>query len=105
VFPSADDAVREIEPTDAESEIRAAFDETGTPYEVQWARPNKRRKALFGLFESIEPGEYRLVPAGPSDPRSLVELLQPHSDSTTTPEAKADLDALLVVLSTARLQE
>ncbi|MCP5058964.1 MAG: hypothetical protein GY937_19855 [bacterium] len=105
VFPSVDDAVREIEPIDAESEIRAAFDETGTPYEVQWARPNKRRKALFGLFESIEPGEYWLVPAGPSDPRSLVELIQSHSDSTTPPEAKADLDALLAGLSTAEHRE
>ena len=95
VFRSLDDAVRDIEPIDAESEIRAAFDEAGTPYKVEWARPNKRRKVFFGLFESIEPGEYRLVPAGPADPQTLLELIQSHPGATTPPEAKADLDALL----------
>ena len=50
VFDSAEAAVRDIEPIDAESEIRAAFDESGTPYKVDWLRPNKHRKALFRLL-------------------------------------------------------
>lgn len=98
VFPSAAHAVREIEPIDAESEVRAAFDDSAVPYRVEWVRPNRHRKALFGLLKSIEPGEYRLVPAGPPDPAALLRLLQAHPDHTDPPEAKADLASLLARL-------
>ncbi len=98
VFPSAVDAVREIEPIDAESELRAAFDEAAVPYRVEWVRPNRQRRTLFGLLKSIEPGAYRLVPAGPADPTALVRLLEAHSDHTNPPEANAKLMALLARL-------
>jgi hypothetical protein len=96
VFQSPADAVREVEPIDAESEIRAAFDDFAVPYRVEWVRPNFHRR-LFGLFPVVEPGEYRLVPSGPPQPAALIELLEEHP--TTDPhEAKADLLALLARL-------
>ena len=100
VFPSPEDAAREIEPIDAEAEIRAAFDDAAVPYSVEWVRPNRHRKTLFGLLKSIEPGEYRLVPAGPAQPSALIELLEAHPEYTNPPEAKADLDSLLSAMRT-----
>jgi hypothetical protein len=95
VFRSPADAVRGIEPIDAESEIRAAFDDAAVPYTVEWVRPNRHRKTLLGLLRSIEPGEYRFMPAGPPQPAALIELLEGHPEHTAPPETKADLDALL----------
>jgi hypothetical protein len=95
VFPSLADAVWDIEPFDAETEIRAAFDDSAIPYKLEWTRPNQHRKVLFGLFRLIEPGKYRFVPAGPAQPASLIELLEAHPMHTNPPEAKGDLDALL----------
>ena len=102
VFPSAPDAVREIEPIDAESEIRAAFDDSAVPYEVEWVRPNRHSRSLFGLLRSVEPGEYCLVPGGPADPDSLIELLEAHPDHTDPPQAKAELVALVARLRAAQ---
>ena len=97
VFRSPTDAVREIEPIDAECEIRAAFDESAVPYRVEWVRPNWHRKTRFG-FTSVEPGEYHFVPAGPPQPAALIDLLEAHPDYVTPPEAKADLASLLARL-------
>ena len=36
VFASAQEATREIEPVDAEREVRAAFDDSAVPYRVEW---------------------------------------------------------------------
>lgn len=98
VFSSPADAVRQIEPIDAESEIRAAFDDAAVPYTVEWARPNRHRNAHSGLLKTVEPGEYRLVPAGPAQSGALVELLEAHSEYTNPPEARADLESLLARL-------
>jgi hypothetical protein len=95
VFASPVDAARSIEPIDAESEIRAAFDESGVPYAVDWVRPSRRRKTLFGLISWIEMGAYRFVPAGPPNPAALAELLEAHTEYTEPAEAKSDLTALL----------
>ena len=94
VFNSAAEAVREIEPPDAESEIRAAFDDAAVPYRVEWVRPNRRSK-LLSLAVSVEFGEYRFVPAGKSDPAALIALLEEHSAFANPPEAEADLKSLL----------
>ena len=91
VFESPVDAVQEIEPPDAESEIRAAFDDAAVPYRVEWVRPN-RRSTLSGL---VEFGEYRFIPAGQSDPAALITLLEQHSDFANPPEAEAELKSLL----------
>lgn len=97
-FESPADAVREIEPIDAETELRAAFDDSAVPYTVQWVRPNRRRKRLFGLLESVEPGQYRFVPSGPAQPAALIRLLEARPDHTTPSEAKTDLELLLANL-------
>ena len=99
VFQSLDEAVREIEPIDAAGEIRAAFDESAVPYKVEWMRPNRRHRILFGLLQSIEFGEYRFVPADPADTATLIRLLESHPD-VDPPEAKADVAALLERLRT-----
>jgi hypothetical protein len=93
VFPSMADAVRDIEPIDAEREIRAAYDEYGVPYTVEWVRRNRHRKFLFGLFHSVVPGDYRLVPAGPADPAALLRLLESHP-LASPPEAKSNLESV-----------
>ena len=100
VFTSATDAVRQIEPIDAEAEIRAAFDESAVPYRVHWLRPNRPGKWQFGLLKTIQNGEYQLVPAGPANRPALRALLESHLAYTNPPEAKGDLEALL-----ARLRE
>ena len=97
VFPSAADVVRKIEALDAE-EIRAAFDDSAVPYEVEWLQPNRPMGCLFGFLGMVQPGEYRLVPSGPPDPASLIELLEAYSDHTNPREAKAELTRLLTRL-------
>lgn len=91
VFESLAEAEFEIEPIDAESEIRAVFDDKAVPYEACWERLNIHRKGIFG---SIQPGEYHLVPAGPAQPAKLARLIQSHP-LTDPPEAKTSLTKLL----------
>ena len=95
VFRSPGDAVRAIEPIDAEVALRAAFDDSAVPYRVEWLRPNRHRSTLFGLLKTIRPGKYRLVPSGPADQAGLIQLLEAHPEHTDPPEAKTTLAALL----------
>jgi hypothetical protein len=95
VFPTPAAAVIGIEPLDAESGIRAAFDERGVPYKVDWLRPNLHRKVFFGLFNSVAFGEYRFVPAGPPDRAALIRLLEAHPKFTNPQSAAPDLSSLL----------
>jgi len=95
VFPTLAAAVIGIEPPDAESGIRAAFDERGVPYKVDWLRPNLHRKVFFGLFNSVAFGEYRFVAAGPPDRAALIRLLEAHPKFTNPQAAAADLSSLL----------
>jgi hypothetical protein len=94
VFKSAAEAGREIEPPDAESEIRAAFDQDAVPYRVEWIRPNRRSRPL-GVVNTIEFGEYRFAPAGPPDPAALIVLLEKHSAVVNPSESAAELKSLL----------
>lgn len=96
VFGSAAAAELEIEPIDAELELRAAFDESGIPYAVRWVRPN-RRSSLLGIG-SIEQGEYRLVPSGPPQPAALIALLEEHPNGVAMAEAGLDTAALFARL-------
>ena len=89
VFPSPDEAVRAIEPPDAESMVRAAFDDGAVSYRVHWICPNKHTRML-GIVPTVSFGEYRFVPAG-----ALVALLEAHPDFTNPPQAAPALAALL----------
>jgi hypothetical protein len=97
VYASPLDAAKDIEPPDAEDEVRAAFDDQAVPYRVEWIRPNKRRRWCGG-HGSDAFGEYRFVPAGPADPLALAALLKEHPDYTNPPEAKAEIEVLLAGL-------
>jgi hypothetical protein len=97
VFPSADAAVGEIESPDAESVVRAAFDDAAVPYRVDWIRPNKHTRML-GIVPAVSFGKYRFVPAGPPDAGALIALLEAHQDYTDPPEAAAAHAALLTKL-------
>ncbi|HVA46841.1 MAG TPA: hypothetical protein VNH11_10790 [Pirellulales bacterium] len=44
--------MREIEPIDAESEIRAAIDDSAVPYTVEWVRPNRHREQAVKTNDS-----------------------------------------------------
>ena len=94
VFRSPADAVQDIEPPDAESVIRAAFDDDAVPYRVDWIRPNQYTR-LLGVVKYVSFGEYRFLPAGPADPDALVALLEAHPDFTDPPEAAPALASLL----------
>jgi hypothetical protein len=96
VFDSETHAADAIEPPDAETEIRAAFDDEGVPYRVEWITPNEHKKlpTLFGSVSSVAFGEYQFVPAGPADLPALIALLEDYS-LTQPPEAKPSVDALL----------
>ncbi len=77
VYDSPESAVRDIEPPDAETVIRAAFDDEGVPYRVEWIRPNQH-SALFGSVGTVQFGEYRFAAAGPPDIPALIALLEDH---------------------------
>lgn len=94
VFGSATAAVQGIEPPDAESEIRAAFDDAAVPYRVEWIRPNQYKR-LLGSLTAVEFGEYRFVPAGDADPAALIDLLGSCLNNAHPPEAKVELQSLL----------
>ena len=95
VFPTRADAERSIEAIDAESEVRAAFDEHAVPYRIDWVKPNRRQKVFFDLFSSAANGEYHFVPAGQPDAAALVRLLEAHPRFTQPPEAQTELSSLL----------
>lgn len=94
VFSTPEAAAQAIEPVDAESDVRAAFDDAAVPYRVEWLKP-PHRKIFFGLLESDERAEYRFVPAGPPDPAALLAVLVAHSSYTDPPEAHAGILALI----------
>ena len=94
VFESPDAAVREIEPPDAENDVRVAFDDDAVPYRVEWIRPNQHQ-ALFASVSSVQSGEYRFVPAGPPDIPALIAMLEEHADDTNPPDANVALRELL----------
>ena len=88
VFRNAADAERGIEAPDADSLIRAVYDEDGVPYQVEWLVPKAN-------MLSVRSGMYRLVPAGPPDVSALIDLIETHPDYTTPPSAKTELSLLL----------
>ncbi len=98
VFESPIAAAQAIEVVEAESEIRAAFDQSAVPYRVEWIQPNRWGRGLFGLWRSFTPGKYRFVQAGPAAPADLRHLLENHLTYTDPPDAKADLERLLLQL-------
>lgn len=98
VFSSTAEAVRAIEPVDAESKLRAAFDEGAVPYRVNWLEPNRESRVLFGSLGSVAQGRYELVPAGPPQPAALRALVETQVADPEPPQSKHELDRLLAQL-------
>ena len=61
IYPSVEDAVRNVEGLDAEDVFRSIFDETGCCYAIHWIRPNE-----YGRFSALS-GVYTLIPDGRVD--------------------------------------
>ena len=97
VFDSEDSVRGGIEPPDAESEVRAIFDDQAIPYRVEWVRPNIHRNWLFGIG-SVTFGEYRLTPCGNADPGGLIRLLEEHGEWVHPPAFKGSLANILKTL-------
>jgi hypothetical protein len=97
VFDTEESVRGGIEPPDAESEVRAIFDDKAIPYRVEWVRPNIHRKWFFG-FGSVTFGDYRLTPCSEADPNGLKRLLEEHGEWVHPPTFKESLANLLIRL-------
>jgi hypothetical protein len=102
VYPTTVDAQRDIEVYDADL-IREAFDDNGVPYRVDWVRPQNLRKTFFGLLTSGDPGEYRLVPAGPVDRVAFARFLEAHPTPANSAAAAPDFELLRSRFRAARV--
>jgi|SRR5215467_1799341 len=80
VYPSPEAAQIDLEPPDAESTIRAAFDEHGVPYRVEWIRPN--RTGAFGFVSFGQGGCWsaRSSRVDSTDRTASVTILQTRLD-------------------------
>jgi hypothetical protein len=76
LYDTVEAVLSHIEALDAEDTLRAVFDEHGQRFRIEWLRPNKRGKAVLGLVEPVENGDYTLVPDGPVDSTALLELIR-----------------------------
>jgi hypothetical protein len=94
VYASPEAVSLAIEPLDADATIRAAFDESGVPYRIQWLSPNDGGR-LLGILPWVENGRYRLVPAGSPDRAALAALIRP--DRQVVP---AEASAAITLLRT-----
>jgi hypothetical protein len=94
VFPSEESVIHDLEPPDAETIVRAVFDENAMPYDVEWLRPNVQRKWFFGIG-AVDFGEYRLKPSGDPDPAALIRLLEEHGDHVHPPSDREQLGSLV----------
>ena len=97
VFESEESVRRHLEPPDAESIVRAIFDEAAIPYEVEWLRPNVQRKWAPGAG-SVRFGEYRLKPSGEPNPGALIRLLEEYGDRVEPASREESIASLLKTL-------
>ena len=70
IYPSPEDATRDVEALDAEETFRMVFDETGERYTIRWGRENYRGRFVVGN------GEYALVGSGTVDVQGLRGLIR-----------------------------
>lgn len=87
VYEDPSDAAADIESIDIEESLRAAFDDRGVPYRVDWPQgPPRRSPRILGL-QAGSNVEYGFVPAGPADTRALTLLLDQHSEYVVPSDA------------------
>jgi len=74
IIENSQEANVECEGVDVESEVFEFYDENGVYLKPIFTKPNKYKKHLFGLFTSIESGEFNLVSA-PNECETSFELM------------------------------
>jgi hypothetical protein len=98
VHASAEDAIREYEGIDVESEVVRFYDESGVYLEPRFTTPN-RSGTWLGLIRWVESGAYQLVPNAAADTDSIAlalhetSTLQPNPWFATLDDVKAALTA------------
>ncbi|HZS36848.1 MAG TPA: hypothetical protein VFF06_08480 [Polyangia bacterium] len=86
VYRSPEAVAVAVEALDAETVLRAVFDERGQRYRIEWTRPNR------GGVLGVSNGVYRLVADGPPDPAALLALIR---DKPAADDAVLDIAARL----------
>ena len=87
VYEDPGDAAADIESIDIEESLRAAFDDRGVPYRVDWPQgPPRRSPRILGL-QVVSNVAYGFVPAGPADVPALTRLLDQHSEYVVPKDA------------------
>ena len=81
VYDSAEDAVRDIDASDAEDSFQAVFDDRGQSYTLR----RKRWSRLFGFFGNGEAAAVELAPRGSEDRAALLRTIA--SARTIAPKA------------------
>ena len=98
VYAAVEDVTRDIEALDAETSLRAIFDETGEVYRIKWLKPNSRGRFLRFMVEN---GEYTLTATGKKDIEGLLTLLR-DSEHVDPPEARQTLFEIQKTLPSRR---
>lgn len=73
IYPSVEEAVRDVEALDAEQTFRSVFDETGQRYVIRWIRPNDRGRFIRNVVGN---GQYTLAPTGGVDVDGLRKVIR-----------------------------
>lgn len=81
VYESAEDAVRDIDASEAEENFQAVFDDHGQGYTLR----RKRWRRLFGFFRNGEAAGVVLAPRGSADSAALLRTIA--SARTIAPRA------------------
>ncbi len=81
VYESAEDAVRDIDASEAEESFQAVFDDRGQGYTLR----RKRWSRLFGFFGNGEASGIVLAPSGSTDRAALLRTIA--SARTIAPRA------------------
>lgn len=71
VYPSLDAVTLQIEGLDAEHCSKEVWCDRGQSYVIEWLTPTERG---WFWFCGVSSGTYRLVPAGPPNPKALFAL-------------------------------
>jgi hypothetical protein len=75
VYTTIGDVVMQVEGLDAETTLRAVFDDRGQRFGIRWLTPNRESRAFLGI-RAVESGEYLLEPVGGPDTAALLQVLR-----------------------------
>jgi len=76
IINNVKDAQNNYEGIDVESGVYDFYDEKGTYLKPKFTKPNKYKKYLFGLFSTVESGEFILETSPNDQEDSFHQMLQ-----------------------------